>query len=427
MHCDSPDNVARSAGPVDQPFLNFSIALGVGLLVGLQRERAASLIAGIRTFPLLTLFGALCGHFSRPTGTFTVSAGVVAVAVLIWIANLPRPDRPNNDPGLTTEVAMLVMFGVGVLAGTGDRALAVVLGATTAVLLHLRPELHSFAARVGDSEMRAVMQFVVVALIVLPVLPDQDWGPYGVFNPRRVWWMVVLITGISLGSYIGYRWLGHRAGSILGGILGGLISSTATSVATARESRTRSSEASAALGALVIQIAGTVVFARVMVLVSVTAPGPLKGILPFPALMLGFMVLLSGLLAWSTRGQGGPAAAQSNPAELKLALTFAALFVGVLFAVAAAKARFGDRGLYAIAVLSGLTDMDAITLSTARLAQRGELDGTVAGRVILVASMANLLFKAGAVAVLGSRALARRVALLFGTACAAGALLLAVL
>lgn len=412
---------------MDQPFLNFSIALGVGLLVGLQRERAASLIAGIRTFPLLTLFGALCGHFSSPTGSFTVSAGVVAVAVLIWIANFPRPGRPNDDPGLTTEVAMLVMFGVGVLAGTGDRALAVVLGATTAVLLHLRPELHSFAARVGDSEMRAVMQFVVVALIVLPVLPDQDWGPYGVFNPRRVWWMVVLITGISLGSYIGYRWLGHRAGSILGGILGGLISSTATTVATARESRNRSPEASAALGALVIQIAGTVVFARVMVLVSVTAPGPLKGILPFPALMLGFMVLLSGLVVWSTRGQGGPAAEQSNPAELKLALTFAALFVGVLFAVAAAKARFGDRGLYAIAVLSGLTDMDAITLSTARLAQRGELDGTVAGRVILVASMANLLFKAGAVAVLGSRALARRVALLFGTACAAGALLLAVL
>lgn len=414
-------------GPVDQPFLNFGIALGVGLLVGLQRERAASLVAGIRTFPLLTLFGALCGHLSHATGNATVSAGVVAVAVLIWIANLPRSGRPTDDPGLTTEVAMLVMFGVGVLAGTGERALAVVLGATTAVLLHLRPELHSFAARIGDTEMRAVMQFVVVSLIVLPVLPDQDWGPYGVFNPRRIWWMVVLITGISLGSYIGYRWLGHRAGSIVGGILGGLISSTATTVATARESQIQGHPASDALGSLVIQIAGTVVFVRVLILVSVTAPGQLSGILPFPALMLGFMVFLSGVLMWTTRGQGGPAAAQSNPAELKLALTFAALFVGVLFAVAAAKARFGDRGLYAIAVLSGLTDMDAITLSTARLAQRGELDGTVAGRVILVASMANLLFKAGAVAVLGSRALARRVALLFGAACAAGALLLAVL
>lgn len=412
---------------MDQPFLNFGIALGVGLLVGLQRERAASLIAGIRTFPLLTLFGALCGHFSKDAGNFVLSAGVAAVAVLIWIANLPRPGQSDPDPGLTTEVAMLVMFGVGVLAGTGERALAVVLGASTAVLLHLRPELHSLAARLRDTEMRAVMQFAVVSLIVLPVLPDQDWGPYGVFNPRRIWWMVVLITGISLGSYVGYRWLGHRAGSILGGILGGLISSTATTVSTARETRVQDARASDALGALVIQIAGTVVFARVLILISVTAPGQAAGILPYPAWMLGFMTLLSAFMAWTTRGERGPAAPQSNPAELKLALTFAALFVGVLFAVAAAKARFGDRGLYAIAVLSGLTDMDAITLSTARLAQRGELSGPVAGHVILLASMSNLIFKTAAVAVLGSRALALRVILLFGAACAGGTLLLAFL
>ena len=409
---------------MDQPFLNFGIALGVGLLVGLQRERAAALIAGVRTFPLITLFGALCGFFSDRGGSLVIPAGVIAVATLVWIANAPHPGRTQYDPGLTTEVAMLVMFGVGVLAGTGERAMAVVLGATTAVLLHLRPQLHSFAERIGDTEMRAVMQFVVVALIVLPVLPDENWGPYGVFNPRRIWWMVVLITGISLGSYIAYQLLGNGAGSVVGGILGGLISSTATTVSTARASRNGPADSSTALPSLIIQIASAVVFVRVLVLMGLAAPSQFARMAPLPAVMLGLMTLMAVRVWWKARGTVGTRTAASNPSELKLALTFAALFVVVLLAVAAAKSTFGNRGLYAVAILSGLTDMDAITLSTSQLAQRGELDGSVAGRVILVAALANLVFKAGAVAVLGSRELARRVALLFGTAGLCGALLL---
>ena len=360
-------------------------------------------------------------------GPTVIAAGVVAVATLIWIGNSPRGGRHVEDPGLTTEVAMLVMYGVGVLAGNGERALAVVLGSTTAVLLHLRPELHSFAARIGDAEMRATMQFVVVALIVLPILPDENLGPYGVFNPRRIWWMVVLITGISLGSYIAYQWLGDRSGAVVGGILGGLISSTAITVATSRGTRGAGGHSASALASLVIQVAGAVVFARVLVLVALAAPGQFPRIAPYVGGMLALMSLLAVGVWWTTRGAQGSRAPATNPSELRLALTFAGLFVLVLFAVAAAKANFGNSGLYAVAVLSGLTDMDAITLSTAQLAQRGDLDGAVAGRVILVAAIANLVFKAGAVAVLGNRDLARRVAVLFGTACAGGALLLAAL
>lgn len=412
---------------MDSQLLNFGIALGLGLLVGLQRERAASLVAGIRTFPLVTLFGAICAHFATPHGGWVLSAGIGAMAVLLWAANTPRSEPPAEAPGLTTEAALLVMFGVGALAGSGERTVAVVLGATTAVLLHLRPELHAFAARIADSEMRAVMQFAVVALIVLPVLPEGRWGPYGVVNPRQIWWMVVLITGVSLASYLAYRLLGQRSGALAAGFLGGLISSTATTVATARASRASdaASGGSTALPLLVIQIAGTVVFGRVLILCAVTAPDQFPRMAPLPVSMMGIMALAAVVIGWRARRRPVPPLPASNPAELRLALTFAVLFVLVLLAVAAAKERFGDRGLYAVALLSGLVDMDAITLSTAQLVRRGELDGGIAGRVILVAAMANLVFKAGVVAMIGSRNLARHVALLFGSAALAGAALLA--
>lgn len=410
---------------MDFPLLNFGIALGLGLLVGLQRERAASLMAGIRTFPLVTLFGTVCGYLAGAHGGWVLSAGIGATAVLLWAANVPRSGPPADDPGLTTEAALLVMFGVGALAGTGDRTLAVVLGATTAVLLHLRPELHAFAARIADSEMRAVMQFAVVALIVLPLLPEGRWGPYGVLNPRQIWWMVVLITGISLASYLAYRLLGDRGGALAAGFLGGLISSTATTVATARGSRAVAGGGSTALPLLVIQIASTVVFGRVLLLVAAAAPDHFVRMARLPMAMLGIMSLAAVILGWRTRRHPVSPPPASNPAELRLALTFAALFVAVLLAVAAARERLGNAGLYAVAVLSGLTDMDAITLSTAQLARRGELDGALAGRVILVAALANLAFKAGAVAVLGSRELARHVGMLFGAAILVGAVLLA--
>jgi uncharacterized membrane protein (DUF4010 family) len=175
---------------------------------------------------------------------------------------------------------------------------------------------------------------------------------------------------------------------------------------------------------LIIQIASAVVFVRVLVLMGLAAPSQFARMARLPAVMLVLMTLLAVVVWWRARGAVGSRTVASNPSELKLALTFAALFVVVLLAVAAAKSTFGNRGLYAVAVLSGLTDMDAITLSTSQLAQRGELDGSVAGRVILVAALANLVFKAGAVAVLGSRDLAGRVALLFGAAGVCGTLLL---
>jgi uncharacterized membrane protein (DUF4010 family) len=275
--------------------------------------------------------------------------------------------------------------------------------------------------RIGEKDLRAIMQFVLIALVILPVLPDRDMGPYGVLNPFQIWWMVVLIVGLSLAGYVAYKLFGAGAGTVLAGILGGLISSTATTASYAR--RSRESPELSRLAALVVMLASTVVFGRVLVEIAAVARGRLLDLAPPLAAMLGICALVSGA-AWLLGRDGEEELPkQENPAELKAALLFGALYAAVLLAVAFARDRFGTAGLYTVAALSGLTDMDAITLSTSRLVQASQLDPGTGWRAILLASMANLGFKAGIVAVLGSRALLGRIALLFGAALAGGGLI----
>ncbi|HET9226332.1 MAG TPA: DUF4010 domain-containing protein, partial [Thermoanaerobaculia bacterium] len=251
---------------------------------------------------------------------------------------------------------------------------------------------------------------------------DRDMGPYGVLNPYQIWWMVVLIVGLSLAGYVAYKLFGAGAGTVLAGILGGLVSSTATTASYARKSR-ENAELSR-LAALVIMLASTVVYGRVLVEIAAVARGSLLDLAPPIAAMLGVCILVS-LGAWLMGRDGDDELpAQENPAELKAALLFGALYAAVLLAVAFARDRFGTAGLYTVAAISGLTDVDAITLSTSRLVQEGRLDPGTGWRAILLASLSNLGFKAGIVAVLGAKALLGRIALLFGAAMGGGGLIL---
>ncbi|MBK8001514.1 MAG: MgtC/SapB family protein, partial [Verrucomicrobia bacterium] len=167
----------------------------------MQRERTNSRLAGFRTFPLITLLGAVCAHLAESFGPWIVAVGLAGLIGLLIVGNLPsvRPKEP--DPGLTSEVAMLVMFAVGALLIIGQTALAIAIGGTVAVLLHLKSQMHDFASRIGDRDFTAVMQFALITLVILPVLPNQFYGPYLVLNPFKIWLMVVLIVGISLGGY----------------------------------------------------------------------------------------------------------------------------------------------------------------------------------------------------------------------------------
>jgi uncharacterized membrane protein (DUF4010 family) len=403
-------------------FQKFALALGLGLLVGMQRERSSSSLAGFRTFPLVTMLGTLCGLLSIAHGWPVIAAGLIALVALVVISNVAKLRAGEIDPGMTTEVAVLMMFALGAYLVTGPAAVSVVLGATVTLLLHLKSELHGLAKRIGARDFHAIMLFVAIALVILPVLPDATFGPYQVLNPRRIWWMVVLITGISLGGYLIYKAFDQTTGAVAGGILGGLISSTATTVSYARRSKEQAGSEGPA--ALVIVLAGAVVFARVLVTIAVAAPAHFQGIAPSVSIMLVLMAVLSFCLWWRTRGDQSKLPEQSNPTELKSAIVFAALFAVVLLAVAAAKDLFGDRGLYPVAILSGLTDMDAITLSSAEMARDGRVDTLTAARLIIMASLANMVFKAGMVAALGSRALFLRIAIVFSAALIGGGLLL---
>lgn len=409
-----------------ETFKSLAAALGLGLFVGLQRERSKSEIAGFRTFALITTFGAVCGLLTVQLGSWPIVAGFLAVTATTIMGNeLAARRLPGRSSGITTEIAALLMFGVGALCVLGPLAVAVAVGVLVAILLEFRTPMHGLAAKVGERDMRAIMMFAAITFIVLPVLPDRTYGPLHVLNPRNIWLMVVLVAGISLGGYIAYKMFGGRTGTVLAGILGGAISSTATTVTYSRRASSDARQERAA--ALVILLASAVVYVRLLIEIGVVAPR----FLPRAAVPLGIMLgaaLAMALILWfrSARDiEGLPP--QGNPTQIKSALVFAGLYALVLLGVAAAKKYFGQSGIYAVAAISGLTDNDAITLSTSQLVEQGTLAPETGWRAIVIAVIANVLFKAGIVAVLGGRRLFMLVGLLMGIQVAVGLLLLVLL
>lgn len=387
--------------------MDLAIAAGLGLLVGLQKERADSPLAGLRTFALVCLAGAVAAVLGAVTTQWVVVGGLLAIAAMMFAGNMViMHGQGGDDPGQTTEVAVVLTYLIGVLVVAGPREVAIVLGASTAMLLHLREELHTWVDRLSDRDVRAIMQFVVISLVILPVLPDQTYGPYDVINPRQVWWMVVLIVGLNLAGYAAFRIFGARAGTALAGILGGIISSTATTISYARQ--TKANHGRDSVAAIIVWIASGVVFVRVMLEIGAVAPDFLPTAAGPLSIMLALFLALAAVRWRSGADPGESPLEPGNPSELKPAILFGALYAAVLLVLAAAEDWLGDAGLYVAAFLSGLTDVDAITLSTSRLVATEGLDPSTGWRVILVGALSNLVFKLGMAAALGSRSFARQ-------------------
>lgn len=403
-------------------FQQLGIALGLGLLVGMQRERVASRLAGVRTFPLITILGTVCALLAQAFGGWIIALGLVALAGLIVVGKIIALKEGPPDPGLTTEVAMLLMFSVGAYLVIGHRTIAIAIGGGVAVLLQFKGQLHGLVERLGENDLKAIMQFALISLVILPVLPDRTYGPFAVLNPRNIWWMVVLIVGLSLSGYIIYKFFGEQVGLVLGGILGGVISSTATTVTYAR--RTAQAPEGSSLAAVTIMIASTVVFARLMLEIVTVAPSFWSAAGPPLLVMLVLFALLSTALWLWDRNKPHQMPEQENPSQLKSALLFGLLYGLALLAVAAVKEHFDQQGLYIVAGLAGLTEVDAITLSTSQLVKSSRLSADDGWRLILLATMSNLVFKAAAVAVLGHRRLLIKIVALYGLALAVGAALL---
>lgn len=392
-------------------FETLGISLGLGLLVGLQRERSATRLAGLRTFPLITLFGTLTGLLAQKFGGWPLAAGFFSVAVLGLVGNLNKIAAGEREGGLTTEFAMLLMYAVGAYLVFGQRGIAVCVGAGTAVLLQFKPELHGIASKLANEDLRAIMQFALISMVILPVLPNQTYGPLDVWNPFQIWLMVVLIVGISLAGYVAYKFFGQDAGILAGGILGGLVSSTATTATYARQAGRAPSTTAAA--AVVVALASCVVYVRVLIEISVVSQTLLWAAAPAIASMF-LLTAAPALWAWRRLDrEGQEAKAPANPTELRVAVTFAVAFAVVLWMMAAAKEFLSDAGLFAVAALSGLSDMDAITLSTSRLVADDRIEVNQGWRLIVLAATSNLAAKWVMASVLGGRRMAARVARLF--------------
>ena len=331
-----------------ETLLQITVSLALGLLLGLQRERTESSIAGIRTFPFIALLGTVCAKIAEVHGGWAIGAGFVSLAAVLVFANVLRMKAGSMDAGTTTEIAALLLYALGVLIVIDNMPAAVVIGGVMMLLLHLKDPMHKFAAAVGEHDMRAIAYLVLISLVILPVLPDAAYGPYGVWNPFSIWLMVVLIVAISLSGYVVYKMFGDRTGALLGGIIGGLISSTATTVSFAR--RTAADAAMAPLGAFVIMTASCVSLVRVIVEISAVAPGSFAALAPPLSVMLGVCILIAAVLYLRSHRQKTEMPEQQNPAELKAALVFGALYAVVLLAVAAAREHFGS-GISAIRCL----------------------------------------------------------------------------
>jgi uncharacterized membrane protein (DUF4010 family) len=384
-------------------------ALGIGLLMGLERERAHAGGPGLRSFALVALAGATAALLARASNSaWPIGAAMLAVTA-VAAANLLRAPQNDTAPGMTTNAALLLCFLLGALAAHGHGELAASLGVAATALLYFRPELHGFSQRLSATEMRAILQFAAVAFLVLPLLPDATWDPWAVLNPFRVGLLVVLISGLSLAGYAALKLFDHRQAVLAMGLLGGAVSSTATTLAFSRHARDETIPVAAA--ALIVSLANLTVLVRIAVIAIAAAPALLPQLAPVlgTALLAGLLLPLRawlGLRSMPTR----PEMEVKNPADLRTALSFAALFAIVLVITAVANDALGTTGLYAVATVSGLTDVDAISLSAMQMTAQGRIEAGSAVIAIGIAYAANLMFKLGVVGVIGGRSMLRDVA-----------------
>ncbi|MBW8201153.1 MgtC/SapB family protein [Flagellimonas abyssi] len=382
------------------------IAFGLGLLVGLQRQHTDSKMAGVRTFTLLAILGTVSGFLARDfDNPFILPVFGIAIVALLVVANVIKLKKFDDpDVGQTTEIAALLMYAICAHMVMGDRVIGIIVGGALAVLLYVKEYLHDFIERLNNKDLKAIMTFAGISLVILPILPNTTYGPLDVLNPYNIWLMVVLIVGISVIGYFIYKFVGKKTGIISNGVLGGLISSTATTVSFAR--KTKDTQSIDKMAAFIITTASAIALVRVMVEVGVIIPQKLSQImLPLTVEFVVMVAICVGLFYKINKESDDKMPEPDNPAQFKSALIFGLLYGLILLAVAFTKEEFGSGALYVVAIISGLTDVDAITLSLSQLMKNEGLKTSTGWRLILLASLSNLMFKGVMAAILGTKQL----------------------
>lgn len=396
-------------------FYRFGAALGIGLLVGMQREHAYTnapvvTFAGVRTFALMALVGCGGAFAAELMAAPLVFVAVFGVAGLLVVAAYFHASR-DGDVGLTTEMAALLTLLAGALCYRGFVAVAAALGVATTVLLAVKTQAESFVRNITAEDVYATLKFAVITAIVLPILPREPLGPppFDVLVPYNVWLMVVFISGIGFLGYVLIKLVGARRGVGLTGILGGLVSSTAVTLSFAQRSRDEAGLARAF--ALAILLAWTIMFARVLIEVAAVNPALLRVLwVPVAAAAAAGLGYCAYLYIGQAKGRGEEPQEFRNPFRLGPALTFGLLYGVILLAAHAAQTYLGSTGVYLSSIVSGVADVDAITLSMAELSRNeASLDHATATRAILLATSSNTLVKGGIVLSSGAPALRRAI------------------
>ena len=409
--------------------LRFGAAIGLGLLLGLERERkrdAELLFGGVRTFALIALLGAIGAFLERELNQgWLLLAAFIAVSGLVIVSYAMTAAR--GELGVTTEISALLAFIVGALCGWDRVGVASVATVVCLLLLTLKDYLHRLARRVELEDVETILKFAVISIIILPLLPNETFGPppLNVINPYKIWLMVVLIARLNFLNYVLVKILGNEHKLFVTGILSGLVSSTAITLSFSQ--RSRQEPAMSAAFVLAITVAWTIMFVRVVVMVGLANPS-LAAILSLPLGLMAVTGMVVSLVLWrhSRSRETGVVTTGANPFELGEAIKFG-LFFGVVTVVAkAAEVYLGETGLYLAGAVAGLTDVDAISLSMANLATADGESLKIAARTIVVAVLSNTLAKTGMAVFLGTAALRRTLllaTLFFLIAGAAGAII----
>lgn len=411
----------------EETVIRLAVALGVGLIIGIERgyddrgELQTGRVAGMRSFGLLGLLGGVSGVLALEFGALPLAAGLlVSIGAIAWIES--RETEVRHILNRVTILAAIATFSLGAVAVTEAPVAAGAGAVVVAWILRLKPVFYGFLARIEPQELAAVLQLLLVSLVILPLLPNRAIGPFGGINPFKLWWLVVLIAGISFVGYVAIKLLGEGRGVLLAGFAGGLVSSTATAVTLADRGRARPEIAGTLAGGILL--ASTVMPVRLAAIIGVAQPALLRSVAAplLATAAAGLLVVLVTLGRRLVRAELETApTAHDNPFSLMSAIRLAALVSIVTIGSQILYDWLGAAGLYVAAALSAVTDVDAVGLSTAELVGRG-LPAATGAIVVAVAVVTNTLVKLGIVAAAGSFALTWRVALGFAAMLVSGAL-----
>ncbi len=401
-----------------------ALALAIGTLIGLERGwqgrdvPEGGRVAGIRTFALSGLFGGVSAALTDALGPVAVVVAFAAYAAAMIALRLRQRDNQGNVSA-TTTIAAFLTFALGVLAVLGSMQAAVASGVVATLLLGIKPQLHRFIARIERSELMAVLKLLVMSVVLLPVLPNEGFGPWHALNPYKLWWMVVLVSGISFVGYVAIKVAGARRGIVLAAVAGGIVSSTAVTASLSRQARASASLAPIYAGG--VAIACATMFPRLILLVSVVHPTLFSMLWPplAAAAVANFAIAVWLVRAGNASTTGDVKEEHRNPFEFSLAFRFGLFLAAIAVLSRALQAWFGDAGIYLLAAASGLADVDAIALTLANMAD-GAPPETVIANAICLAAAVNTVVKGGLALSLGGGAFGMRVAIALGASLAAG-------